>query len=418
MKQVKKISYDGYTYVDGGVCAAKGFRANGLYCGIKDNPTKKPDLALVVSDTLCNAAAVFTTNKLQAAPVTVSKRHLAVADGVATGIILNSKNANACNADGIEKSEAMCAMAAQHLGLPEEQMLIAQTGIIGEVLPLEPITAHMDELCDGLSYDGGTKAAVAIMTTDTISKEVAVAFEIDGVVCHVGGMGKGSGMIAPNMATTLNVITTDCAITTNMLQRALDSVVSVTYNCLYIDGDQSTNDTCVVLANSMARNKGISSPDKAYEQFRQALYIVMEYITKSLAKDGEGATKLLECHVTGGRSKTDAIAVAKSVIASDLLKCAMYGEDANWGRILCAIGYAKADVDMGHVSVSLSSEFGTIAVCRAGAGIPFSEEKAATILASDEITIHVFLGDGIATATAWGCDLTHEYVRINGDYRT
>ncbi len=418
MKQVKKIPYDGYTYIEGGVCAAKGFLANGLYCGIKENLTRKPDLCLVVSEKICHAAAVFTQNKLQAAPVTVSKRHLSVTGGVARAMILNSKNANACNADGIEKSEAMCKMVADHLDISVENILVAQTGVIGEILPIDPIASHMDELCAGLSKNGNDKAAIAIMTTDTVPKEVAVEFELDGRKCHVGGMGKGSGMIAPNMATTLNVITTDCAIAQDMLQRALDEIVKITYNCLYIDGDQSTNDTCAVLANGMAQNQPIVSPGEDYDRFRKALYIVMEYITKMMAKDGEGATKLLECRVTGGRTQQDAITVAKSVISSNLFKCAMFGEDANWGRILCAIGYSAADFDITRVNVTLSSKFGTETVCQNGASVSFSEENAAKILASDEIVIQVTLGDGTASATAWGCDLTYDYVKINGDYRT
>lgn len=418
MKDVKKISYDGYKYIDGGVCAANGFRANGLYSGIKKNPSEKYDLCLVVSDVLCNAAGVFTQNKVQAAPVTVSKSHLKATGGKAKAFILNSKNANACNPDGIEKSEKMCSLAAERLCIPSEQVLIAQTGVIGQTMPIEPIENNIDSLVYGLSENGNEKAAIAIMTTDTVKKEVAVEFTLGGKVCHLGGMGKGSGMICPNMATTLNVITTDCAITSEMLQKALSDVVKVTYNCLYIDGDQSTNDTCAVMANGLAENALIDSENEDYAAFKQALYIVMSNITKMLAKDGEGATKLLECNVTGAKTEKDALAIAKSVIASDLLKCAMFASDANVGRIACAIGYADADFDPAGFSVVLESSKGSIKFFEKGAIMPFSEEEAAEMLSDDEIKINVTLSDGDAKATAWGCDLTYEYIKINADYRT
>ena len=418
MKDVKKISYDGYKYIEGGVCAAKGFRANGLYSGIKANPSEKYDLCLVVSDVLCNAAGVFTQNKVQAAPVTVSKSHLKSTGGKAKAFILNSKNANACNPDGIEKSEKMCSLAAERLCIPSEQVLIAQTGVIGQTMPIEPIENNIDSLVYGLSENGNEKAAIAIMTTDTVKKEVAVEFTLGGKVCHLGGMGKGSGMICPNMATTVNVITTDCAITSEMLQKALSDVVKVTYNCLYVDGDQSTNDTCAVMANGLAENALIDSENEDYAVFKQALYIVMSNITKLLAKDGEGAPKLLECNVTGAKTEKDALAVAKSVISSDLLKCAMFASDANVGRIACAIGYADADFDPTGFSVVLESSKGSIKFFEKGAIMPFSEDEAAEMLSDDEIKINVALSDGDAKATAWGCDLTYEYIKINADYRT
>lgn len=418
MKEIKKKHYAGYSYIDGGVCAAKGFRANGLYSGIKENPAKKPDLCLVAADVPCQAAGVFTQNKVQAAPVTVSKRHLQQSGGVAQAFILNSKNANACNPDGEEKSEQMCKMAAEKMGIPVEQVLIAQTGVIGQTMPLAPVQQHFNELWEGLSYQGNEAAAVAIMTTDTVKKEVAVEFQLDGKTCRVGGMGKGSGMICPNMATTLNVITTDCQISAAMLQKALQEVVQVTYNCLYIDGDQSTNDTCAVMASGLCGNALIDEENTDYAAFRQALYIVMSNITKMLAKDGEGATKLLECNVTGAKTDKDALAVAKSVIASDLLKCAMFGEDANVGRVACAIGNAPAEFDVTKFGVTLSSETGSIEFFRDGRILTFSEEEAAKMLASDEIHIDVTLADGSGTGRAWGCDLTYEYVKINGDYRT
>lgn len=423
-----KEQYEGYTYIDGGVCAAKGFQANGLYCGIKragapdgaESPASdtKPDLCLVVSDVMCSAAAVFTQNKVKGAPVTVSQKHLAATGGRAKGMILNSGNANTCNADGEEKALKMCRLAADKLGIRVEEMLIAQTGVIGQIMPIEPVETGMDALYNGLSYNGNEKAAAAIMTTDTVKKEVAVAFEMDGKLCHIGGMGKGSGMIHPNMATTLNVITTDCAVSSDMLQKVLREVVKVTYNCLSVDGDQSTNDTCAVFANGLAGNTEITSEGESLEIFKQGLFIVMSNITKMLAADGEGATKLLECNVSGAKNQDDAIIIAKSVIRSPLFKCAMFGEDANWGRILCAIGYAEADFDIKKVDVDLKSAKGTVAVCRNGAGVAFSEEQAAEILSEDEIFIRIALNQGMAEGTAWGCDLTYDYVKINGDYRS
>ena len=418
MKEITKENFEGYKYIDGGVCAAKGFKANGLYCGIKENPEKKADLGLVVSDVCCNAAGVYTSNKVKGAPVVVTKKNLFKSDGKAFGIIVNSKNANTCNADGEQKAEKMCQLAAEKIGVKPEEIIVASTGVIGQTLPIEPIENKIDELYNGLSYDGNEKAAIAIMTTDTIKKEIAVEFEVDGVKCHLGGMGKGSGMIHPNMATTLNFYTTDCAVSSKMLQKALDEIVKVTYNCLSIDGDQSTNDTCCVLSNGLAGNKEISTEGKDYETFKKALYIAMMNITKMLAKDGEGATKLIECTVDGAENLDSAIVIAKSVICSPLVKSAMFGEDANWGRILCAVGYADAEFDINKVEVTIASEKGEVKVCENGAGVEFSEEKAAEVLSSDEIRIFVTVGKGEGKATAWGCDLTYDYVKINGDYRT
>lgn len=432
MKEINKVAYDGFKYIDGGVCAAKGFKANGLYCGIKkamdavegadgnESPLSndKPDLCLLAADVMCNAAAVFTQNKVKGAPVTLSQKHLAATGGKAQGFILNSKNANTCNADGEEKSLRMCQLAADKLGIKVEEMLIAQTGVIGQIMPIEPVENAMDELYSGLSYDGNERAAIAIMTTDTVKKEVAVEFRLGGRTCRMGGMGKGSGMIHPNMATTLNVITTDCAVSSEMLQRALNEVVKVTYNCLSVDGDQSTNDTCAVMASGLAGNVEITAEGEYFEVFKQALFIIMSNITKMLAKDGEGATKLLECNVCGAKDRDDAIVIAKSVICSPLFKCAMFGADANWGRILCAVGYADADLDISRVDVRIASKQGEIHVCENGAGVAFSEEEAKRILLEDEIFINVSVGDGEGSATAWGCDLTYDYVKINGDYRS
>lgn len=420
-------NFEGYKYIEGGVCASKGFKASGVYCGIKksDAPdgnesplNKKNDIALVVSDVMCNAAAVYTQNKVKGAPIIVTKKNLNATGGKAQAVIVNSKNANTCNADGEQKAEKMCQLTANALNIKPEEVIVASTGVIGQVLPIEPIEKAMPKLVLGLCVCGNEDAATAIMTTDTVKKEVAVEFEIDGRTCHLGGMAKGSGMIHPNMATTLNFITTDCAVSKNMLQKALSEVVKITYNCLSVDGDQSTNDMVALMANGMAGNKEISEPDTNFEAFKQALYIVMMNMTRMLAKDGEGASKLLECTVSGADDLDTAIIVAKSVICSPLFKCAMFGADANWGRILCAVGYADADFDINKVSVSLSSKAGKIYVCENGSGIEFSEDEAKKVLLEDEIQINISIGEGEYSATAWGCDLTYDYVKINGDYRS
>lgn len=415
-----------FKILDGGVCTPKGFKASGIYCGIKKpsidnlNPDAphKNDLGMILSDAVCNTAAVYTTNKVKGAPILVTKANLAKTDGKTRAVIVNSKNANTCNADGVEKAEKMCKLTADVLGIKPEEVVVASTGVIGQVLPIEPIESKIGELAEKLSYTGNEECATAIMTTDTIKKEYAVQFEIDGKTCTIGGMAKGSGMIHPNMATTLNFITTDTAISAKMLQTALDEIVKVTYNCLSIDGDTSTNDMVSLMANGLAQNDEITECDDNFEIFKSALYKVMANLTRMLAKDGEGAGKLLECICTGCPTKDDAITIAKSVIGSTLFKCAVFGEDANWGRILCAIGYADAEFDINKVDVAIKSEFGTIDVCKNGAGVDFSEEKAAEILKSDEILVLVNLNQGDENATAWGCDLTYDYVKINGDYRT
>ena len=411
------IGKEGFTFTDGGVCAAKGFLANGLNCGLNSDQNKN-DLCLIMSESECSAAAVYTRNKVKGAPILVTKEHLAKTGGKAKAVIANSKNANTCNADGEEKAEKMCQLAAEQLGIKAEEVIVASTGVIGQILPIEPIAAHIEELAKGLTADGNEKAATAIMTTDTVKKEVAVSFEVDGKVCHVGGMAKGSGMIHPNMATTLNFVTTDVSVAPQLVQKALSEIVKVTYNCLSVDGDTSTNDMVCVLANGQAGNAMITEEGAAYQQFYEALYLVLMNMTRMLAADGEGASKLLECTVSGAKDLDTAIIVAKSVICSPLFKCAMFGEDANWGRVLCAIGYAKADFPIEKVDVNLASEKGVLAVCRNGSGIPFSEEFAKEVLHADTIQILVNLHDGDAKATAWGCDLTYDYVRINGDYRS
>lgn len=409
--------FEGYMYVDGGVCAARGFQANGLNCGLNSDKNKN-DLALVVSDEMCNAAAVYTTNKVKGAPILVTKKHLEATGGKAKAVIANSKNANTCNADGEEKARRMAELAAGQLNIATEEVIVASTGVIGQILPIEPIESHIEELAKGLSYDGNDKATNAIMTTDTVPKQVAVSFDIDGVTCTLGGMAKGSGMIHPNMATTLNFVTTDVAISTQLIQKALSEVTKITYNCLSIDGDTSTNDMVCVMANGLAGNTEITEENTAYEVFKQALYIVMMNMTKMLAKDGEGATKLIECTVSEAKDLDTAIIVAKSVIRSPLFKCAIFGEDANWGRVLCAIGYAEAEFDINKVDVDLASSKGVLPVCRNGAGVEFSEEFAKVVLAEDEILVNISLHDGDVTAKAWGCDLTYDYVKINGDYRS
>lgn len=407
----------GFTYIDGGVCAAKGFVANGLNCGL--NPDKnKNDLALIYSETECDAAAVYTLNKVKGAPILVTKKNLAATGGKAKAVIANSKNANTCNADGEEKADKMCALTADVLGIKKEEVIVASTGVIGQILPIEPIESHIKELAEGLSAANHGKAANAIMTTDTIQKEVAVEFEIDGQKVRIGGMAKGSGMIHPNMATTLNFVTTDAAIDKELVQKALSKIVKVTYNCLSVDGDTSTNDMVCIMANGLAGNEKINEEDEAYDIFCQGLYLVLMNMTRMLAKDGEGATKLLECSCKGAPDLDTAIIVAKSVIRSPLFKCAMFGEDANWGRVLCAIGYAEAEFDIDKVEVDLASEKGSVHVCENGSGVAFSEEEAAVVLSADEIFINIDLHQGDAEAKAWGCDLTYDYVKINGDYRS
>jgi len=409
---------ENFKIIEGGVCAAKGFKASGLYCGIKENPTKKNDICLIVSDVMCNAAGVYTSNKVKGAPVVVTKNNLAKSGGKAMAVIANSKNANTCNADGEEKALEMCKLTADALGIAPEQVIVASTGVIGQILPIEPIREAVPQLVEKLSYEGNLEAATAIMTTDTVKKEYAVEFEIGGKLCKMGGMAKGSGMIHPNMATTLNFITTDCAISAELLQKALSEIVKITYNCLSVDGDQSTNDTCMLMSSGLAENAEITEENADFATFKDALYQVMANLTRMLAKDGEGATKLLTCVCSSAPDLDTAIIVAKSVIRSPLFKCAMFGADANWGRVLCAIGYAEADFDITKVDVDLASKAGRIAVCRNGAGVEFSEDEAKVVLTEDEIEIYIELNSGDAKATAWGCDLTYDYVKINGDYRS
>ncbi len=401
--------------VSGGVCAAKGYKAGGVHCGIRRNPGKK-DLALIVSECAANAAAVYTTNLVKGAPIIVDQKHLA--DGKAQAVICNSGNANTCNADGIEIAEGMAALVEKHTGIAANDVVVASTGVIGEPLSLAPIEKGMDSLVASLSSDGSLNACHAIMTTDTVPKEIAVEFTLGGKVCRMGGIAKGSGMIHPNMATMLVFITTDAAVSAQMLQKALSEDIKATFNMTSVDGDTSTNDTVVLMANGLAGNPQITREGEDFDTFMKALNTVNMHLCRSIAADGEGATKLLECVVKGAETLETARKVAKSVICSSLVKAAMFGEDANWGRVLCAIGYSGADVDVSKVDLSFKSKAGVIELCRNGAGIPFSEEKAAEILHEKEIDILVDLKSGSFEATAWGCDLTYDYVKINGDYRT
>lgn len=414
---MQKEIFDGYSYVEGGVCAAEGFTANGLNCGINQDKEKN-DLGLIYSDISCSTAAVYTLNKVQGAPITVTKEHLKRSGGVSRAVIVNSKNANTCNPNGIEVAEKVSELVAQELNIKTEEVIVASTGVIGEKLEVQPFAVGIPPLAAGLSREGHAQAVTAIMTTDTVEKEVAVQFRLQGKLCTLGGMAKGSGMIHPNMATTLNFITTDAAVSSGMLQGMLSDVVKVTYNCLTVDGDTSTNDMVSVMANGMAGNEEIVAEGEDYHILKQALYIVMMNMTKMLAADGEGASKFLECTCSGAPDVDTAIAVAKSVVGSDLFKCAMYGEDANCGRVMCAVGYAPADFDIMRVNVALESAAGRFTACENGMAVAFSEEKAAEILAEDEIYILVDLQQGQASARAWGCDLTYDYVKINGDYRS
>ena len=403
------------TLIDGGVCAAKGFTASGIHCGIRANRTKR-DIALIYSEKNASCAAVYTTNLVKGAPLVVTKENLA--DGYAQAVICNSGNANTCNSNGIEIAKQMCDLVAKGLSIDPDDVVVASTGVIGQKLSIDPIKAGLPELIAQLSKDGNANAAEGIMTTDTFKKEIAVKFTVDGKECTIGGMAKGSGMIHPNMATMLVFITTDVAISPAMLQVALSSDIANTFNMVSVDGDTSTNDMVTVLANGMAGNTPITDQGEAFNEFMKALNTITVGLCRMIAGDGEGATKLLECVVTGAADLCTAKTVAKSIICSSLLKAAMFGADANWGRVLCAIGYSGADVDVNKIDVAFKSSKGTVEVCKNGAGIDFSEKKAKEVLLEKEINILVNLNSGSFSATAWGCDLTYDYVKINGDYRT
>ena len=401
--------------IEGGVCAAKGFTANGIHAGIRKNKTKK-DLSLIYSATPAAAASVYTTNKVKGAPLTVTKAH--IADGYARAIICNSGNANTCNANGVEIAEQTCGLLAKELGISAGDVVVASTGVIGQPLDITPIQNGIPALVAGLSADGSNDAAEGIMTTDTRKKEIAVSFMVGGVECKMGGIAKGSGMIHPNMATMLVFITTDCKISPKMLQKALSTDVKNTFNMVSVDGDTSTNDMVTVLANGEAGNEEIVAEGEDFTVFMQALNALTVFLCKKIAGDGEGATKMIECRVCGAKDLATAKTVAKSVICSSLVKAAMFGADANWGRVLCAIGYSGADVDVSKIDVSFRSKKGEVQVCAYGAGVDFSEELAKEVLLEEEILIDILLRDGGGDSVAWGCDLTYDYVKINGDYRT
>ena len=400
--------------IEGGVCAAKGFTANGVHCGIRKNKTKR-DLALIYSEKIASAAAVYTQNLVKGAPLTVTKNN--ISDGKAQAVICNSGNANTCNANGIEIAEQTCALVAKELGISEKDVVVASTGVIGQPLDITPIKEGIPELVKGLGDNSGF-ACEGIMTTDVVKKEIAVEFTAGDKTCRIGGIAKGSGMIHPNMATMLVFVTTDCAISPVMLKKALSADIQDSFNMISVDGDTSTNDMVSVLANGMAGNAEIVEEGEDFNAFCEALSAVTTYLCRKIAGDGEGATKLLECKVDGAKDEATAKTVAKSVICSSLFKAAMFGADANWGRVLCAIGYSGADVDVNKVDVAFRSAKGEILVCKDGAGVPFSEETAKEILLEGEIEVLISLNDGAGKATAWGCDLTYDYVKINGDYRT
>lgn len=405
---------NGIKYAEGGICAAKGFQAAGTASGIKKSGKK--DLALIVSDAMCSAAAVYTTNKVKGAPLKVTKEN--ISDGQAQAILCNSGNANTCAEGGVEIAVKACGLAAESLGLSAKDIVVCSTGVIGEELPLAPFERGIPVLAAQLDESGSGSAAQAIMTTDTVPKEIAVAFELGGKACHIGGIAKGSGMINPNMATMLAFLTTDVDISPEMLQRALLADVQSSFNQICVDGDTSTNDMAVVLANGLAGNDRITSEGVEFDEFVAALHEVTAFLAKRLARDGEGATKLIECKVNGAPDEKTARQISKTVIASDLLKAAMFGADANWGRVLCAIGYAEGDFTTDEIDVYIRSAKGGVSVCEGSRHKPYSEEHASEILAEEEITIEVDMHQGSGSATAWGCDLTYDYVRINGDYRS
>lgn len=431
---MKLVELQNVTFVEGGVCAAKGFRANGVQCGLAHKPLgemaeadaannalpaakKKNDLALIVADNECSVAAVYTTNKVKGAPIIVTKEH--IKDGKAKAVIVNSVNANTCNPDGVEKATKMCQLAANTLGIDENDVVVASTGVIGQVLPIEPIANAMDELAGGLSYDGNKRALEAIMTTDTQEKEIAVKFEMGGKNCTLGGMLKGSGMIHPNMATTLTFLTTDADISSEMIQAALNATVKETLNRVSVDGDTSTNDMVLIMASGAAGNTPVTTEDAEFAKFKHALYAVMMNLARLMARDGEGATKLIECCVRGAETVDIAEKVAKSIVGSSLIKAMIFGEDANAGRIFCALGYSDAEFDISKVDVEIASTNGlVIQLGKNGNVIEFSEAIAKKILQEEEIKILVSLGNGQGKAIAWGCDLTYDYVKINGDYRS
>lgn len=412
---INEVAFEGYTFIEGGVCAAKGFKAAGVNAHIKAN-SKKNDMALIYCDKICNAAALYTQNKVKGAPVTVTKRHLA--DGRAQAVIVNSGNANTCNSNGIEIAEGACELTAKALGISSEDVIVASTGVIGQKMSLDPFEKNIPVLKEKLSENGYNDACTAIMTTDTRQKQFAVEFKLGGKVCRLGGMSKGSGMINPNMATMLAFITTDVKISSEMLYSALKQINAITYNMVSVDGDTSTNDMVTILSSGYADNDEITEFNDDYNIFIYALHAVMMNLARETARDGEGATKLITCVVKNADTEETAKAVALSVVNSSLLKAAVSAADANWGRVLCAIGYAEADFEVDRVSVDFASSAGEIRVCENGFGVDFSEDEAYKILSEDEVIIIIDLHSGENPAVAWGCDLTYDYVKINAEYRS
>ena len=406
------------SWIDGGVCAAQGFRAAGLHVGVKTHNVNKKDVALIVSDADCAAAAVFTTNVVKAAPIHVTKAHLA--NGRARAVVANSGNANACAPLGEENAERMCAAAAKAIGCGAEDVLVCSTGVIGQTLRVNVIEEGMEELASLLEQSGAASdaAAHAIMTTDTVKKEAAVETTVGGKTVRIGGIAKGSGMIHPNMGTMLCFITTDCAISPEMIREALVDTAHVSFNRISVDGDTSTNDTCLVLANGLAGNETITGEGEDYAAFLEALKALCVRLARMMAKDGEGARHLITCTVSGAKDEESAQTIAKSVISSTLTKAAIFGCDANWGRVLCAMGYSGEEFDPDKVDVAFASAAGEIPVCRQGRGLDFDEDLAKRILTEDEVEIRVRMGEGDAACTCWGCDITYDYIKINGDYRT
>ena len=406
------------SWIDGGVCAAQGFRAAGLHVGVKTHNVNKKDVALIVSDSDCAAAAVFTTNVVKAAPIHVTKAHLA--NGRARAVVANSGNANACAPLGEENAERMCAAAAKAIGCGAEDVLVCSTGVIGQTLRVNVIEEGMEELASLLERSGAASdaAAHAIMTTDTVKKEAAVETTVVGKTVRIGGIAKGSGMIHPNMGTMLCFITTDCAISPEMIREALVDTAHVSFNRISVDGDTSTNDTCLVLANGLAGNETITGEGEDYAAFLEALKALCVRLARMMAKDGEGARHLITCTVAGAKDEESAQTIAKSVISSTLTKAAIFGCDANWGRVLCAMGYSGEEFDPDKVDVAFASAAGEIPVCRQGRGLDFDEDLAKRILTEDEVEIRVRMGEGDAACTCWGCDITYDYIKINGDYRT
>ena len=405
-------------FIDGGVCAAQGFKAAGIHVGVKTHASWKKDVALIVSDVDCAASAVFTKNVVKAAPIHVDKAHLA--DGKARAIIANSGNANACAPHGEENAIKMCQAAAKAIGCKSEDVLVSSTGVIGQTLNVKVIEDGVPELYGALAHsaEASDAAAHAIMTTDTEKKEVAVETIVGGKTVRMGGIAKGSGMIHPNMGTMLCFLTTDCAISPEMIRTALLETVNVSFNRISVDGDTSTNDSCIVLANGLAGNPVITEKNEDYAAFLEALQALCMTLAKKMASDGEGAKHLITCTVKGAADEAQAETISKSVISSTLTKAAIFGADANWGRVLCAMGYSGAEFDPDKVDVQFTSAAGDIEVCHQGRGLDFDEDLAKKILTEHDVEINIRLREGEAACTCWGCDITYDYIKINGDYRT